>query len=69
MSDPERIDVLLEIIEFYWKQYPHMNLMRLLHNALSLQNPAFKDFYYASDTQLIKALCEMSTKLEELDKN
>lgn len=68
MNDPERIDAILEIIQFYWKQNPHMNLLRLLHNALALQNPTFKDFYYATDTLLVKALCEMSTKLAELDK-
>ena len=68
MRDPERIDVVLEVIRFYWKQDPDLRLMQLLYNAAKLQNPSQNDFFYLEDEALIEALAEMRTKIEELDR-
>lgn len=51
MRDPERIEVLLEMIRKYWSLYPDLRFMQFLACALDAG-----DHFHLEDTELMKKL-------------
>ena len=52
MRDPDRIKVMLRLIEDIWNCYPDLRLAQLIMNALKSN----QDTYYIEDVVLEKAL-------------
>ena len=51
MRDPKRIDTMLQVLEYYWKQNPDMRLGQLIGNIA--RDP---ELYYMEDDKLMRRI-------------
>ena len=51
MRDPKRIDTVLQVLEYYWKQNPDMRLGQLIGNVA--RDP---ELYYMEDDKLMRRI-------------
>jgi uncharacterized protein YihD (DUF1040 family) len=56
MRDPERIKLILELIENIWEQKPDLRLCQILHGASTYISFDSDDLFYLEDEDLIEGL-------------
>lgn len=49
MRDPKRIDVLLKLLEAYWKKYPDLRLGQIVGNIAWYERREYDPFFVEDD--------------------
>lgn len=57
MTDPKKIDSVIEVIANVWKKYPNLRLGQLLSNAVHIgMDNDLIDLFYIEDDKLIEMI-------------